>query len=98
MRRTGWLHRAVLMLSGVLAGAAAVGAPQSGQPFAGMRWRMVGPFRGGRTLTATGVPGEPDHFYFGAVGGGVWETRNAGRTWAPIFDSQPVASIGATAA
>ena len=58
---------------------------------------MVGPFRGGRTVTATGVPGEPEHFYFGAVGGGVWESENAGRTWTPIFDSQPIASIGAMA-
>ncbi len=58
---------------------------------------MVGPFRGGRTVTATGVPGEPDHFYFGTVGGGVWESENAGRTWRPIFDGQPIASIGAIA-
>jgi len=65
--------------------------------FSGMHWRMVGPFRAGRTVTATGVPGEPDHFYFGAVGGGVWESENAGRTWNPIFDSQPIASIGAIA-
>ena len=42
---------------------------------------MVGPFRGGRTVAATGVPGEPEHFYFGSVGGGVWESENAGRTW-----------------
>jgi photosystem II stability/assembly factor-like uncharacterized protein len=65
--------------------------------FSGMQWRMVGPFRGGRTVAATGVPGEPDHFYFGAVGGGVWESENAGRTWTPIFDGQPIASIGAIA-
>ena len=65
--------------------------------FSGMRWRLVGPFRAGRTVTATGVPGEPDHFYFGAVGGGVWESKNAGRTWSPIFDGQPIASIGAIA-
>jgi photosystem II stability/assembly factor-like uncharacterized protein len=62
-----------------------------------MRWRLVGPFRGGRTVTATGVPGEPEHFYFGAVGGGIWESENAGRTWRPIFDAQPIASIGAIA-
>ena len=65
--------------------------------FAGMRWRLVGPFRGGRTVTATGVPGQPNLFYFGAVGGGVWKSENAGRTWEPIFDSQPIASIGALA-
>jgi hypothetical protein len=59
-----------------------------------MRWRLVGPFRGGRTLTATGFPGHPNLFYFGGVGGGVWKTENAGRTWEPIFDSQPIASIG----
>ena len=58
---------------------------------------MVGPFRGGRTVAAAGVPGEPDHFYFGSVGGGVWESENAGRTWTPIFDGQPIASIGAVA-
>ncbi len=58
---------------------------------------MVGPFRGGRTVAAAGVPGEPDHFYFGSVGGGVWESENAGRTWTPIFDGQPIASIGAMA-
>ncbi|HET7198098.1 MAG TPA: hypothetical protein VFI86_05490, partial [Burkholderiales bacterium] len=49
-------------------------------------------------LAVSGVPGEPHHFYFGAVNGGVWETRDAGRTWAPIFDSVPVGSIGALAA
>ena len=48
-------------------------------------------------LSVSGVPGEPHHFYFGAVNGGVWETRDAGRTWAPIFDSAPVGSVGAIA-
>ncbi len=62
-----------------------------------MRWRCIGPFRGGRVLSVAGVPGEPDHFYFGSVGGGVWESHNSGRTWASLFDSQPVASIGAIA-
>src|SRR5207249_4352320 len=81
-----------------IAAAAAVAA----QPFdesllSAMRWRMVGPFRGGRVLAVAGVPGHPDRFYFGAVGGGVWRTDNAGRTWDPIFDDQPIASIGALA-
>ena len=62
-----------------------------------LHWRSIGPFRGGRVLTVSGVPGEPHHFYFGAVNGGVWETRDAGRTWAPIFDSAPIGSIGALA-
>ena len=62
-----------------------------------LSWRLIGPFRGGRALAVTGVPGEPEHFYFGAVDGGVWESTNAGRTWNPIFDREPDASIGAIA-
>src|SRR5215472_507930 len=65
--------------------------------YSGLRWRMVGPFRGGRVNAVTGVPGQPSTFYFGSVGGGVWKSTNSGRTWAPIFDSQPIASIGAIA-
>ncbi|MEP6511085.1 MAG: hypothetical protein ABJB02_05805 [Dokdonella sp.] len=65
--------------------------------FGALDWRLIGPFRGGRVLTIAGVPGQPQHFYFGAVNGGVWETKDAGRTWQPIFDSQPVGSIGALA-
>ena len=65
--------------------------------YSGLQWRMIGPFRAGRVVAVTGVPGQPNHFYFGSVGGGVWETANAGRTWNPIFDKEPVASIGAIA-
>jgi len=57
----------------------------------------VGPFRAGRVNGVTGVAGQPSVFYSGSVGGGVWKTTNAGRTWFPIFDSQPIASIGAIA-
>jgi photosystem II stability/assembly factor-like uncharacterized protein len=65
--------------------------------FSGMQWRMIGPFRGGRVNAVTGVPGQPNVFYFGSVGGGVWKSENSGRTWTPIFDDQNIASIGAIA-
>ncbi|HXL81824.1 MAG TPA: hypothetical protein VN951_13185 [Pyrinomonadaceae bacterium] len=62
-----------------------------------MQWRCIGPHRGGRVVAVSGVRGQPNTFYFGAVGGGVWKTTDAGQTWTPIFDNQPVASIGALA-
>jgi photosystem II stability/assembly factor-like uncharacterized protein len=61
----------------------------------GLRWRMIGPHRGGRTIAVSGVEGQPNVYYFGGVGGGVWKTVNGGITWEPIFDSQPISSIGA---
>jgi photosystem II stability/assembly factor-like uncharacterized protein len=70
-------------------------APVSSDLYSGLRWRMLGPFRGGRVAAATGVPGRPNEFYFGAVNGGVWKTIDGGRTWSPIFDGQSTASIGA---
>jgi len=63
--------------------------------YSGLRWRMIGPFRAGRVNAVSGVPNQLDTFYFGSVGGGVWKTTNAGRTWKPVFDANNVASIGA---
>src|SRR5215472_8282377 len=76
-------------------------SPQGQYPAAllsGLRWRDVGPMRGGRTYGVAGHAGQPDTFYFGSVGGGVWKTENAGRTWTPISDEGiPIGSIGAIA-
>src|SRR6266581_3580914 len=63
--------------------------------YSGLRWRMIGPFRAGRVNAVSGVIGQPETFYFGSVGGGVWKTVNAGRTWTPVLDSASSASIGA---
>ena len=65
--------------------------------FKEMKWRLVGPFRGGRVLAVTGVPGEPDLVYFGAVAGGVWRSIDDGAKWTPLFDSEPISSVGAIA-
>src|SRR5207237_2195230 len=65
--------------------------------FQSLHWRGIGPYRGGRTKAAAGVPGQPNVFYIGVVNGGVWKTDDYGRTWVPIFDSQPTGSIGAVA-
>ena len=62
-----------------------------------MKWRMIGPFRAGKVNAVAGIAGDPAVFYFAANGGGVWKTTDAGTVWTPIFDSQPVASIGALA-
>src|SRR5580765_306739 len=59
-----------------------------------MKWRMIGPFRGGRTVGAVGIPSQPNVFYIGVNNGGVWKTTDAGRTWVPVFDDQPTGSIG----
>jgi photosystem II stability/assembly factor-like uncharacterized protein len=65
--------------------------------FKGMRYRVIGPFRGGRSLTASGIPGDPTTYYFGATGGGVWKSTDGAITWTPIFDKEGVGSIGSLA-
>src|SRR6266481_5684077 len=56
--------------------------------FKGLNWRLVGPFRGGRVLAVSGVVGEPNTYYFGGVGGGVWKTTDGGMNWTPMSDKE----------
>jgi photosystem II stability/assembly factor-like uncharacterized protein len=71
---------------------------KEGDPlFRGMKYRSIGPFRGGRSLTAAGTPGDPTTYYFGSTGGGVWKSSDGANTWSPIFDKDGAPSIGSIA-
>ena len=75
---------------------AALGDALDDNLFAGLRWRNIGPFHGGRVSAVTGALGQPGTFYLGAPIGGIWKTTNAGVSWFPIFDQfTNVDSIGA---
>jgi len=65
--------------------------------YAEMKWRLIGPFRGGRVLAVTGVLHQPNTYYFGAVAGGIWKTTDGGISWDPLFDKQTSSSIGSIA-
>jgi photosystem II stability/assembly factor-like uncharacterized protein len=91
-----------VLFLGLLASLSSLPAPLLAQehlaiPLPEMHWRMIGPFRGGRTRAATGVASQPNVFYVGQGDGGVWKSDDYGRTWNPIFDGQPSQSIGAIA-
>ncbi len=95
VRRFAVVLSCFLWISPLAANAGAQRYPES--MYQEMRWRMIGPFRGGRTRAATGVPSQPNVFYIGQVDGGVWKSDDYGRTWNPIFDGEPSQSIGAIA-
>jgi len=65
--------------------------------FKGMKYRLIGPFRGGRSLTAAGIPGDPTTYYFGATGGGVWKSTDGAMTWSSVFDKEGTSAIGSIA-
>ena len=91
--------RVALLLVPVLVSVPSRAATQSVDPltYGGLKWRMIGPHRGGRTKAAAGIASQPNVFYVGVVNGGVWKTTDFGITWKPIFDDQPTGSIGAIA-
>jgi hypothetical protein len=96
-RRISLLLSALAVVSMVASGDQGVSPPADNPFLSEMKWRMIGPHRGGRTKAGAGVPDQPNVFYIGVCNGGVWKTTDYGRTWVPIFDDQPTGSIGVIA-
>src|SRR5215469_9060964 len=93
------LHRVLLATIPVLLCALLFSQQPSDNPLLrDLRFRLIGPFRGGRSVAAAGVPSDPKTFYFGATGGGVWKTSDAGLSWHSISDGFfKTGSVGAIA-
>src|SRR5438105_961215 len=96
MPLTSFCRRAASVLLASLSLTSAAFAQIDPRLYAGLEWRNLGPFRGGRIAAVTGVVGQPGTFYIGLPAGGVWKTTSAGETWYPVFDSiKTVSSVGA---
>ncbi|HEY6328852.1 MAG TPA: hypothetical protein VI756_05910, partial [Blastocatellia bacterium] len=86
-----------VVLTVITLAATALAQQYDPHSFGAMKWRLIGPFRAGRVTAAVGVSSEPNTFYIGTPGGGVWKTEDAGQVWKPIFDKEFISSIGAVA-
>src|SRR5216110_192808 len=93
------IRRVIVCIISLISISATLAPAQQFDPslYQEMRWRLIGPFRGGRTVAAVGIPGQPNVFYIGVNNGGVWKTTDYGRVWTPIFDAESTGSIGAIA-
>jgi photosystem II stability/assembly factor-like uncharacterized protein len=91
------LQLAILLLCAFASAPKGSGQTLKPDTLKGMKWRLVGPFRGGRVLAVAGIPGDANTYYFGSVAGGVWKTTDGGLQWTPMFDKEPVSSIGSMA-
>lgn len=88
------MYKLIACLLGILSSYSIFSQSFSEMYFNSLRWRMIGPHRGGRTVGAVGVPQQPNVFFIGVNNGGVWKTTDFGRTWFPLFDDQPTGSVG----
>src|SRR3981189_9954 len=88
------LNRRILTFLFLFFAVVAFAQPVPPELMNGLKWRLIGPFRGGRVVALAGMPGNSTTFYFGGVNGGIWKTTDAGIVWSPIFDGQPVGAGG----
>src|SRR5580704_5379260 len=93
------IHRlfALHLLSAIVGSYAQVAVADEPKDFAAMKYRLVGPFAGGRVCRACGVPGDPLTYYAATASGGVWKSVDGGHVWKPIFEDQPTSSVGSIA-